>query len=486
MNQITLESREIRASSGKQKIRSFTLKDFIDLLNLVFHKGDLNETSVFNFLSSFFSCKTLNNVGLEPAVPRSISINLTPEINVIVVSGEKKNFLIIFSRSGDRQKNTIPISIYDIKANHFYINFKGSDLIQNGILRDFLQTPSSRKSMKKFLNQSFSTYKPKKCLLCFPSITHLGHNVMNTLGPLVYFAENYTNKKKYDSFELCISKKIFTSKSHVIKLIGDQYNLNFIDDYKQFDTYSKASKFAAFQLNACIVPPSLSIKTKKYLSDSYSSLTKSTSDNLINIAIGVRGGSRQAMNLQDVVYELCNQLRIKNINIQFIIDGMSESLFASSTKSTAEIDLNLEKRIANDIHQLIIENNFQCKNIVGIPLENQLNELRRCDLIIGHQGSLSAKYAWLLGIDTIIHGPVDLSKVYKKSEFCDDINDIDVGLNFIHAYRCFKRVPKEFLIDFKNIINIQEQRTRWNRANYELSKESTVSQIVQIIKEWKI
>ncbi|MDC3011322.1 hypothetical protein OAZ24_03730 [Synechococcus sp. AH-736-G21] len=486
MNHITLEARQSVASSGNQKIRSFTLRDFIDLLNLVFHIGDLNVASIFNFLVPFFSYNTLNNLGLESTVFRSISINFTSKTNVIIVSGEKKDFLIIFSKSGDRQKNTIPISIYDIKANHFYINFKGSDLIQSGILRDFLKEPSSRRSMNDILNQPFSKTKPKKCLLCFPSITHLGHNVMNTLGPLVYFVENYTNDEKYAPIELFISKNnVFTSRSHVKELVGDQFNVNFVENYEQVDEYSRQNRFASFQLNACIVPPSLSKKTRKYLSNSYSSPRELSSDNAITLAIGVRGGSRQAMNLQDVIHELCKQLRKNNMNIQFVIDGMSKSSFASSSKSTAEIDLDLEKRIAYDIHQLILDNNFQCDNIVGIPIEKQLNELKRCDLIVGHQGSLSAKYAWLLGVDTILHGPVNLSKIYQKSEICDDINDIDVGLNFIHAYRCFKRVPKEFLINFQNIINIEQQRTRWNRANYELSKESTVSQIIQIIKEEK-
>lgn len=128
-------------------------------------------------------------------------------------------------------------------------------------------------------------------------------------------------------------------------------------------------------------------------------------DPSFSVCIGIRGGSREALNLDAILCILVNAIHSRTgCNVHLILDGMSESN-SNSLNSTAALSEVKEQEIVQAIREAFKSDpRVRITSVVGLPLIQQLECIRQCRLAFGHQGSSTFKYMYLLGLDIIVHG----------------------------------------------------------------------------------
>lgn len=327
--------------------------------------------------------------------------------------------------------------------------------------------PGGRSGIEKIFND---TIRPKKCYIFLPSSPHLGHYVMNSLGPA---AKALAIIRAADaSISIARVENGFLSLEHEAWLLDPAPPPSrFIEHFptiQDLEHSARDGNHAFVSLYGSSVDMSLAITTQRLIKQCISLTRRATSrgsippnsDELV-LGISLRGGTREAINLCDVVENLLKALSIRGEKVFLVIDGLAASCH-NNISTTANLSQARESSIAANLLDAAVK--FGCRGIslVGWPLMDQLTCLSYCDVVVAHVGSSSAKSMWLLGLKTIIHSPSPpIFPRPRRPELQP------VGLQFRHAYRgdpCPRetRLPFELVTVLPSADNTREALQRRN------------------------
>lgn len=131
----------------------------------------------------------------------------------------------------------------------------------------------------------------------------------------------------------------------------------------------------------------------------------SDKENHLKLCIGLRGGTREALNLIVVIQQTVEILYSKTgRQIALLADGMSKSNL-NNRDTTRFLSMDLEIEQASNLSNLYeLESVASFESVVGKPMFEQISKIAQCDVAISHFGSSFFKYMTMCGIPTIVHG----------------------------------------------------------------------------------
>ncbi len=181
----------------------------------------------------------------------------------------------------------------------------------------------------------------------------------------------------------------------------------------------------------------------------------------LKLCVGVRGGSKEAINLTEIIESLIQRIRKKmGCNVDLLIDGMSASSL-NSLGTTAYLSLEREQQLSATFASFAqTHNGLTVESVVNMPMIEQVTKISECHASISHFGSSCYKYGALAGIPVIEHGMYSLS---------DRLNNKG------------KEVPPTFYFGQEYILS-QSEGPHVLRNNYFLNKDLIVPRLFKIIK----
>lgn len=198
------------------------------------------------------------------------------------------------------------------------------------------------------------------------------------------------------------------------------------------------------------------------------------------IGIGLRGGTRQALNLDDLLCILQQRLYARGLRVCYVFDGLADSI-NNSISTTKDLNVDLEAQIAAKLSLKLRHLNAYCTSVVGWKLVDQLQILKNCNLILAHQGSSSVKYSYLLSKPVLLHGPIKARTNRSK------ISTRPVGIDFMSAYRG-KPAPIEIFlppecieVEGHSLSENKLSRKQLFRANYRINTKLATDNLLRII-----
>ena len=256
-------------------------------------------------------------------------------------------------------------------------------------------------------SQYLSALSKSNDLVHIPEICppHIGHYVLNNLSHVSRLEEQgllkyFTTIFRLSSFVyLGVDEKVICFDTETQPKI--QYTENFETALRQLSTRKAAA--------ICSKDSSLGNHLVKNVNNYFSSVPKSivVSDKepSFTICVGVRGGTREAINLADVVrimvLEIMKQTKLP---VSIIVDGMSKSINNSLT-TTRNISPARELEEYNEIRDALINiEGLNISSVIGMTLSEQLSIIRTSNIALSHYGASTFKYLYLLGIPTMHHG----------------------------------------------------------------------------------
>lgn len=289
------------------------------------------------------------------------------------------------------------------------------------------------------LDQIFKdTAIPDHCNLLVPSNLHFGHYVLNSLGPAVQ-ALAVVRAAGAAIQLLRIENGFLTLEQEAWLLDPTPPPSPWIKTFPSIQAarYSaKESHHALLELYGSSIDLMLAFTTQRLIKQcpdlAAGALARGWQrpepDELI-LGISLRGGTREAVNLIEVVRLLFQNLLRRGRRVFVVIDGIAASP-NNKVSTTANLSQDKEEALAKNILDAAIEVGGRGISVVGWPLMDQLVGLSHCDVVIGHEGSSSAKSMWMLGLKTLIHAPSPpVTPKPRRPELQP------VGLQFRHAYR---------------------------------------------------
>lgn len=124
-----------------------------------------------------------------------------------------------------------------------------------------------------------------------------------------------------------------------------------------------------------------------------------------HLCVGVRGGSREALNLVEVIdLVLRSMFERQSKPIHLVVDGMSQSRL-NSKDTTRYLSLDREEELAAALDQLTGRYPaLTVQSVVNQPMFEQMKAIARCNAAISHFGSSFFKYMVMAGRPVIVHG----------------------------------------------------------------------------------
>ena len=288
----------------------------------------------------------------------------------------------------------------------------------------------------------FNTLKePSSSLVSTYINTHLGHYVVNDLGPAAALYQEIKSFNTY--FKLARIDCGYLSaeaENHIITGLPVSNTLvHFFPSSSSFDTYVEQHELAALVLWGCHVEPILSSNATCYLLSKETQLRQVLEKQLtkrlrssIVIGIGVRGGTREALNLDEVIEAIVKMYQPHEYSdICLVIDGLASNVIDDEPSPTRKLSAEAELLIANRIADKVEPLGVEVISVLGQSLELQLYCLLHCQVIVGHMGSSSAKYLCLLNKPTLLHSPTGAS----HRPLAHDRWFVSIGTRFGIAFR---------------------------------------------------
>lgn len=319
----------------------------------------------------------------------------------------------------------------------------------------------------------------QKLHLCTYKNNHLGHYILNDLGPsndifhlingsagkliLARINPGFLPDDAEDSFiagELLPNPSIlhftglFAMKSHIA-----------------------ASKSGLICLHGANVESSLALAVKNYLQkacvcNNMFPLSKENESAFAEIfVISIRVGNRAALNISEVT-ELCflSLPRRLQKHSLFLIDGMASQHNASTSNTTASLSMQGEVELAQSIVELITLRGGNAFSLVGMSLLEQLAAMQNATMVLAHISSASVKYLCLLGKPQLLHSASGKRSLPSTGNLWNEGVDIIFG----KAYKESEH-PVEIFTDISCVTRVVpelsnglEQLTPRNRSNYVL------------------
>jgi hypothetical protein len=151
----------------------------------------------------------------------------------------------------------------------------------------------------------------------------------------------------------------------------------------------------------------------------------------IVIGVGVRGGTRQALNLDEVIDAIVKTFHPHEYSdICLVIDGLAANKVDNESSPTRLLSVEAEHLIVAGISSRLESLGVKIVSVIDEPLESQLHCLMHCQIIIGHTGSSSAKYLCLLNKPQLLHSPSGIAPMLAKQPWL-----CGIGLWFGRAFR---------------------------------------------------
>lgn len=130
-----------------------------------------------------------------------------------------------------------------------------------------------------------------------------------------------------------------------------------------------------------------------------------TDTEIFRLCVGVRGGSREALNLVEVMEEVIRGLlKRQHRSVHLVVDGMSKSRL-NSKDTTRFLSLEREEQLAQALTGL--QDRFSrltVQSVVNRPMFEQMEAIAQCNATISHFGSSFFKYMVMAGRPVIVHG----------------------------------------------------------------------------------
>jgi hypothetical protein len=236
-----------------------------------------------------------------------------------------------------------------------------------------------------------------------PFSQHFGHFILNDLGPLSHLdAIGYL-----DSF------------AHVYRPRDNNARIFSIEDERDCFSPNLNNKIAyvdnplleALRSGYGVVYYKDAIVSRR-LGDAIRFNLPRNAHSHLTVCIGIRGGSREALNLEDAAVMLAEKLYlIYNRPIHFVLDGMSRTSINSSS-SHALLSLEREFAVAEAIASRLNSYDWASTVVtVNLSLIDQLKHLKNCLFSFTHSGTSVFKYGYLVCLPTLIHSNYDPSLV---------------------------------------------------------------------------
>jgi hypothetical protein len=417
---------------------------FIELLGIFAS----NSSTLKSVISTLFPVDTFPK-SIQDKLSGFYRVYFMNEANHIYLEAGESSFLLFVSNLS-LQNDSLGCYLIDIQDSLLFCWYDNHLCDEHTASLDYIGFLEERMDPKFFsyigrIGLASSESKQdmyQKAFLHVPILSHIAHYVLNNLGPTLTLLSNsaswsnviefarldygyFTMEEEHELLSVCMSNKCEAS----IRYFGSVTHI--------LDTL-RTDKRGYLVLHGANVPRSLSDLAISYDASGLSSIvdTEASALNLnqysLVIGVGIRGGTRECLNLADLVKEVSKLLSSRGIDALFILDGLGMSKF-DSVNTTAALDLQKEISIASEI-KLAVNSyaNQKCISIIGKPLSAQLAVLAHCNIVLTHSGSSLVKYMWLLYKPTVIHGP---DHVQVKNLQLSSVGLQDVQLDFHNAFR---------------------------------------------------
>jgi hypothetical protein len=269
-----------------------------------------------------------------------------------------------------------------------------------------LQSRLARHKAFKSINRA------QALLLCTYKNNHLGHYILNDIGPSNDIFP-YLRQSK-GKLELArINPGFVTNEAETSFIAGklsDETLVRHFPGVFSMNKYAKDNSLGLFFLHGANVENSLSLNVIEYIeevSDSHDRLCV-IKENLqkysATIVVSIRTGNRAALNIEEVA-EMCFLSLSKDLQRSslFLIDGLASQVNEPRNNTTANLSMDEELKLAQSIVDKITLRGGAAISIVGMNLLEQLAWMQNVILVVGHISSASVKYLCLLGKPQLLH-----------------------------------------------------------------------------------
>lgn len=291
-----------------------------------------------------------------------------------------------------------------------------------------LQSPLARLKAFKSVNRA------QALLLCTYKNNHLGHYILNDIGPSndIY---RYIKQSK-GKLELArINPGFVADEAETSFIAGEPSDKALVRHFPgvfSMNKYANTNNYGLFFLHGANVENSLSLDVLKYIeqvSDSHDDLCM-IKENLqmysTIIVVSIRAGNRAALNISEVA-EMC--FLSLSIDLQrsalFLIDGLAAQTNEPKNNTTANLSMDEEVKLAQSIVERITLKGGVAMSLVGMNLLEQLAWMQNAMFVVGHISSASVKYLCLLGKPQLLHSS------NGKASIPSSINPWNEGVDII-------------------------------------------------------
>lgn len=342
----------------------------------------------------------------------------------------------------------------------FPVSYRGAydELFQ--ALRETLKRLPDNQDGRFFLDKAFRSkivaqvkLRSKFAPYFWNGFNHLGHYFLNYLGPLSrYLGEGLLS---FGGIFFLGGRPSWLGDIELSQIIPKMSGFNRVKDYAVFVASMRDAEVVCREMNLGMIALygscmtlSLSNSIAKCTDQTYISTeceALSIKQNALVIGVGLRGGTRMVVNLDELICKMGMLLSLdENTKLHFIFDGMCKSSNPEHP-STSLLSLDHEIKQAELIRSRLAERFISSESVVGLSLIEQLRKLSKCSAILTHSGSGSAKYLWALNKPTIVLNCPRTPGVLKYNSSLDPLCHDNLGFFFGRAFRGSCHSPEYYV-----------------------------------------
>jgi hypothetical protein len=378
------------------------------------------------------------------------------ETNILAAIDEVSSdeFLIHIANVPNNQSELLAITLVDVSSYQFFCSFPLSSSPKwlrahtsfprwSLVFKDLASFyPAELSSRDQIASLFAGVGEMNGWLIDTTAVSHLGHYILSDLGPSLDCLSLVSDAKS-ESVEVYRRGNVFLppdAERVIFSSVAD------VDHYlsplptgasrAEMKRYAERVNKGIISIFGCRVSRKLErcLKNSLLCNHDFPAVLKDSAalfNHSIAIGVGVRGGGRQLVNLDEILSELDRLLASAGYgNRVYVLDGMAKVLQVGKDRSENVLSLDQDLLVAKQIAQRLTGQGAHALIVAGLPLLDQLKLLEKCNAIIGHIGSSSAKYSWLLGAPTVVHGMLNTRRLPKPHHHC-----VAVGFDFQVAYR---------------------------------------------------
>lgn len=343
--------------------------------------------------------------GLPDRLQQNISI--TPLVGVNTCLVDENVFLLWASLQSSSQKQSdVLLVLYDLSDNKaFYGSTEG---LHYSSFEVFLYTfrrclpPNAIRKVEPRINYLRElpvaddlAHVPDVCPI------HFGHYIFNNLGHIVRLQSLGLLSSFAHIYRLSIFDFFADNESQIFFDSQSRPKLKIAPSIQEAILSAKSHNSSVFCTKDVIINGAMwkAMHVYQHKDDCINA-------DVLKICIGVRGGTRECLNILEAIDCLIQEIRLQiDLPIVLVIDGISQSSTNASTTTSMlslEYELTIAKSIFNHFH---LDEKVAVQSVVGLPMLDQLRHIVSCNFAFGHQGSSTFKYMYLAGLPCIVHGP---------------------------------------------------------------------------------